>query len=443
MFLDRPSWREQASALRKAHRPSSITRPYHLDSPKPGSNLWEVELSEGDEFPDLQDSLYFRLKDAATSGDDVIAVLAGLAFDHWLDFFETLPPPSRFRSGSAVMQYDAPGLLWQVTQSLEQNLEGAQPLSRQAGNGSSNYGPAAGNSVSASPDWPTLLDRTSRRVELSRLASHQALTLTTTESSTLSTVTHHPSTTSPPPPPAEEPPLSNFKPQIRARAAVNLVNRPSAREPDEQNQRSLDRVTYLGGFLLPFTVVSGILSMNDEYSPTGPQFWIFWVASALSAAACLLVIYLDQLATLEAWFEVAADDAVGAFIQTAAPAARPANKINGGSTGSIPPRVEGRTYDMPLVHEPASGVTYAAPVPEAVLEDAEGEEEEVLADSAEHPTTIVQRRTDGSGARTWRRRPLGWGGALKRCVGYYSWAGAPNMRFSRPGAEDDLRVRTM
>ena len=36
------------------------------------------------------------------------------------------------------------------------------------------------------------------------------------------------------------------------------------------------------------------------------------------------------------------------------------------------------------------------------------------------------------GTRAWRRRELGWKGAVKKVSGWYSWRGSPGVRFQRP-----------
>jgi hypothetical protein len=52
---------------------------------------------------------------------------------------------------------------------------------------------------------------------------------------------------------------------------------------------------------------------------------------------------------------------------------------------------------------------------------------------------LVQRWTDGSKGRTWRKGSLGWSGAVKKMTGYYSWRRDPRLEFRRPG--DVVRPR--
>lgn len=75
----------------------------------------------------------------------------------------------------------------------------------------------------------------------------------------------------------------------------------------EENQRALDRVTYLGGILLPFSVVLGVLSMNEGFGPGRGLFWVFWVVAVPLAVVAILVIYADKLRLAEVWVAVPVD----------------------------------------------------------------------------------------------------------------------------------------
>jgi hypothetical protein len=410
LFLDRLLWRDPNSSLRKAKRNGSVTRPYRMGSPRPGNHSWDVDvqLAEGDEIPGLEEVLYDTLKDAATIGDVLFDVLSALAYEHWLDFFEFLPPHSE-----PGVRHEAT-MLWQVTQSLEQNLDVARYLKRR--------GKDTGDS--AYPDWQSLVDRIHRRVELSILAAPKVTVASGTKSTRGKNMTN-----------------GIVNRSLNAPVSDVLATRQPL-DNDEANHRSLDRVTYLGGFLLPISVVSGILSMGDPFGPTSPQFWVFWVAAAASAAVCLLVIYLDQLASIEAWFEVAADDAVDTLFQ-------PMNIVRNGSSAPV---LETTTEpDGTITIQTVNGGTMAQPRVYASGKDevvidvpqfTDSNEVEVLANSPVNPTLLVQRRSDGSKPKAWRRRQLGWGGALKQCVGYYRWKGSPNVQFSPPGL-DPFRVKTV
>ncbi|KAI0392548.1 hypothetical protein F5Y17DRAFT_436087 [Xylariaceae sp. FL0594] len=74
----------------------------------------------------------------------------------------------------------------------------------------------------------------------------------------------------------------------------------------DENQRSLNRVAYLGGVLLPFSVVSGILAIQEPFGPGNGQFWIFWAVTIPLTLVILGVIYADSIRKAEVWIEVAA-----------------------------------------------------------------------------------------------------------------------------------------
>lgn len=81
----------------------------------------------------------------------------------------------------------------------------------------------------------------------------------------------------------------------------------SAHEDDESkspNDRALDRITYLGGLLLPLTVVASVLAIEGDYGPGGDSFWVFWLASAVGSLLAVLVIYVDQVRRVDVWEDV-------------------------------------------------------------------------------------------------------------------------------------------
>ncbi|EFY92222.1 hypothetical protein MAC_01823 [Metarhizium acridum CQMa 102] len=131
------------------------------------------------------------------------------------------------------------------------------------------------------------------------------------------------------------------------------------------NDRSLDRIAYLGGLMLPVSAVASILAIGGDYGPEGERFWVFWLASFLASVLALLVIYADQLRTVEVWLEFG---------------------------------------DVDDEHLPWEG---------------EGD--------------LVRGWADGSGRAAWKRRELGWGGAVKKMSGYYWWRRDPRLAFGRPG----------
>ncbi|KAK6225966.1 cysteine protease [Colletotrichum tabaci] len=377
LFLDRPIWNDPSSQVRKARRPLSVTRSWQSkidESQMDGTSVWNVLIAEGDELPGLEDSLLRTFRQANVVRQSLPDILREAVYDKWLDFFEALPPCSQ--SGSL---HDS-SLYWQATESLEQNLDLAHNQERQ-------------------PDWRSLLDRLQRRIAISRL-----------ETSTIPQTPGWPRTQ--PTTAALQTRDMNLPAQSSRSCTDDGDHWPDQKEA---NQRALDRVTYLGGILLPFTVVSAILSMNEEYAPNSPRFWIFWVASVGAAILCLLIIYLDQLRCLEVYFEVVAADKVESILPSGTP--HHSNGVAFMSMSETGVRRPSRLTTEMFVDMPDPGVG----------------DMEVLADSAVNPTMLVQQCKDGSRPKAWQRRQLGWGGAMKKVVGYYRWMGGKPVQLSPYG----------
>ncbi|KAM3077235.1 hypothetical protein ACMFMG_003301 [Clarireedia jacksonii] len=64
---------------------------------------------------------------------------------------------------------------------------------------------------------------------------------------------------------------------------------------DVETKQSINRVTYLGGVLLPFSIVAAIFSMGDTYSPGGSHFFVFWVIAIPICGITTAMIYADSI----------------------------------------------------------------------------------------------------------------------------------------------------
>ncbi|KAF9877699.1 hypothetical protein CkaCkLH20_04834 [Colletotrichum karsti] len=388
LFLDRPIWNDPSSQLRKARRPLSVARSWQTkidESQLDGTSVWNVLIAEGDEFPGLEDSLLRNFRHTNVVRQGLPDVLADAVYGKWLDLFETLP-----------QSLDDASLFWQATESLEQNLDEARNQERRTTASDMQH-----------PDWRHLLDRLQRRVTLSQMAT------TAPQTSWL------PSTRG----------LTTAQPRTRDAGYLGNTRPPAgveghSKDDKEANQRALDRVTYLGGILLPFTVVSAILSMNEQYSPNGSRFWVFWVASVAAVVFSLLIIYLDQLRGLEVYFDVTAASAVESAFSSGGVTAQvySSGGVTAAAAASMPQsrlRRPSRLNAEILVDMPQPGVG----------------DVEVMADSAVNPTMLVQACSDGRKPKAWQRGRLGWGGAIKKVVGYYRWRGRTPMQLSSNGLE--------
>ncbi|KAJ4267316.1 hypothetical protein NW762_003420 [Fusarium torreyae] len=191
--------------------------------------------------------------------------------------------------------------------------------------------------------------------------------------------------------------------QLSVTMALQTHAQQAQDEPKDSNSRSLDRITYLGGLLLPLTVVSGILSIESSYGPGGSLFWVFWLASGLSSLIALLVIYADHLRTLDVWMEVAASE----ILDTDRNKRFQANRIP-------------RRREYHSSGDPERG-------------------EAKLTTASDGGVYVVQHRGDGTRGKAWRRGELGWAGAAKKMCGWYRWRGSPGLEFRMPGWEKKVK----
>ncbi|KAK7723737.1 hypothetical protein SLS64_000066 [Diaporthe eres] len=278
LFLDKPRWGE-TGPLRKARRAVSFTginAPMNQESrPRYGGTRRDnvaVAQWNGEEIPSLesvlQDSLATTYKDSG-----VIQVLEETAYEQWLELFEVLTPRRR------VVKPERTSLEWQIMRALERNFDMSKSIARSQNGSGTKEGSAVGPD-----DWGALMQRLRTRVEIYA---------------------------------ATCPGFPHKKPEKTANGILYHQERlsyvprhrpePDSSSPqgsDSDNQRALDRVTYLGGILLPFSIVSGVLSVNEGFEPGQPLFWVFWVATIPLTLFTVLVIYADKLRQVEVWSEV-------------------------------------------------------------------------------------------------------------------------------------------
>ncbi|KUI68029.1 hypothetical protein VM1G_03338 [Cytospora mali] len=277
LFLDEPVWRGPETPLRKTCGRRNATRagcaPVRREGVRQGGGnggRWRVDPREKDwEMASLEDVLQETVGSGEVDGG-LEGALEEAAYGHWLDFFEVLTP------GRKAIPDDRMSLEWRVMEALERNTDMRKDIARRRKT-RENYpdpGPYA--------DWEDLTHRLRLRVDI------------------LATMPPHPK------PnlnkiPIHEDNLARLP--VPRRATPNDANAQPSPGSDE-DQRSLDRVTYLGGVLLPFSIVSGVLSMNDDFQPGSSLFWVFWVAAVPLAVFTLMLIYADKLRRAEVWVAV-------------------------------------------------------------------------------------------------------------------------------------------
>ncbi|CCC07478.1 hypothetical protein SMACR_02482 [Sordaria macrospora] len=348
LFLDKPLWRDAApSHLRKASFPTAKKTGPVMEAQRPRVAAVDgYDDREEEEVPCLEDLVYEML--CHNVGEDtqvvdpasfVVDVLSDIVYNHWLELFEVLAPPTASQPKFIEREVSKSiTLYWHMVQSLERNADDTAFYTDHQGR---IKGTERGSS--SGPDWRTLLSRAKRRIALLNASPGVPILL-------------------PIPTPPENPPTcvtqEKIKPPKKRSTALNstarFTNIPLSRtttpgnnlnriatyasltpqrshlhrinsrqhgtsdKESADNRRALERISYLGGILLPFPIVSGILSMEDEYEPGGPKFFIFWaIVIPLSIIACL-IIYADIVRKAEVWVEVATERVVVSSLSSAA-----------------------------------------------------------------------------------------------------------------------------
>lgn len=352
---------------------------------------WETQPQQQRSLQSIEESLYTSFETAGAAMEDGIeATLLKTVHDHWLEVFEALPEP-----GSGSYNTGSERLVWHMLQALEQNVQ---------------MGLCSGVKDSR---WDSLLRR------LERTAHCMARGIQTNQEAQ-----------------KQEDPVSHRDVgagRAEAMAETEAVTGASSNQGDlpdwEQiNKRSIDRIAYLGGIMLPLTVVSGILGIEGRYGPEGTQFWVFWVSAFVSSGICLFIIYLDQLRSLDIWFEVTANDAVEALFQQY-PSGLLHPRESGAESGQAAGNPGGPTNPPRRVYSNRNGDI-------AVEEGGKLHHLTSSSSSGRGRRTIWFESPRGAGDKAWKREPLGWGGAVKKTVGYYRFKGG-NVQFNRPVPGDD------
>ncbi|KAK6189289.1 hypothetical protein LQW54_013420 [Pestalotiopsis sp. IQ-011] len=369
LFLDRP-WQDPSSS----DRPENAAEMNTLVT-----QVWECISSD-------------------ESSESLPSTIEAAVHEPWVEFLDTLQPGMDSTTGGAV------SLACEVQRRLEANLT-ASSLSSGGGGG-----PGLQAYDYARPNWQALLDRSERH---RRLAFDIASLRARLEAVP---VLWPPETTEKPRQPWY-PDDTNSKPQQPPPMGA------------EENQRSLDRVSYLGGVLLPLSIVSGILSMGDTFGPGGDLFYVFWASGVPLTVLTLLVIYADSIRR-----EVV-------YVQTShsrgqSSGSGPGDDDDDGKTGwnrmgrvgqdepvvvtmpdlesGYPPAAD-YSEQIPIsVSEPAIA---GSPVASLSLPPAQPAPAPVLEKVSSEPVATLQPRFGRKREKhhdhggTWERRELGWMGA--------------------------------
>ncbi len=437
LFLDRAPWEDPKSGVSRG-RYKAYTAEGMPDENGVSTITMQIDAKGnattlGDEIPSLETMLYDGLRDGCSGHEDLLQLLEELVVNKWADFFEA--PSLDLPVGST----ETTALFSQALGCLERNLDVSRHWhkmrQRSVEPPPDTHPLLDARPQSATTEWEGLLSRLSRRAQLlSHLTSARRWRSEKTHADAGLGIS-----------------LAGDrgdKYDCRPRNNNNNSATTNPSTPDE-GQRALNRVAYLGGVLLPFSVVSGILAIEEPYGPGGSQFWIFWAVTVPLTLVTLGVIYADSIRKVQVWVEVAASGKSGSASDT---------------------ETDPRTYSLPLrvQTDVEQAVRVSSRIAEPITftenfdvaderEDGDGDEDE---DEGAEPDMMVEKRWKnapayqidaGSGddewmrKKKWRKEELGWAGACATLFQVYKLKkGVPPRHLRHNDKRDGLprRVRT-
>jgi hypothetical protein len=383
LFLERTRWHVDGVPVCRARRVGTAGE-------TPGTDDATVAL---------EDVVLEAVREGWGERDDQLpATIAEVVYHRWLELFDFLEPLPQTLCGKTAACYA------QMMRSLELNIETDDDI-----------------------PWDKLLERIQRRVALlSALPTRTPISPPATHEKASNTLQHR--TVS-----QAATMRSDFYRRRRGRGH---------KTPTDENQRALDRLSYLGGILIPLPIISGILSMGDAYGPDGSKFFVFWAVAIPLAALTVLLIYADTIRKAQVWVEIGPEHVIPT------PEGKSENR-SGAHVGPIDVEVKRRrtvTWRRHQVHRDHEQEEQPSPrqrddVVFAVDHDVEermidmppaaaaaatvySSDEEVLdrmPPSARRwsmgwgnvPSVILEQPSDGSKPRAWMREELGWRGAVQ------------------------------
>ncbi|KAI1747867.1 hypothetical protein F4782DRAFT_519656 [Xylaria castorea] len=438
LFLDRAPWTNLESGDSK-RRYIAYTTEKMPD--KNGAPTITIQINPNgnantlrDETPDLETMLYDNLQGNCTSREGILELLENLAINKWVGFFETLDTDLSVGLASTT------ALFSQTLCCLERNLDVSRrryKMTRRPADARADTHTLLDTDLQpTTTEWEALLARLSRRAQLSSYISPavaNAKMPVQRPSAKTDVVAAGLGISS-----AAAGGHANDC-NCKSRNNYNNTGTNSPRQADE-GQRSLNRVAYLGGVLLPFSVVSGILAIEDPFGPGNPQFWIFWAVTVPLVLATLGVIYADSIRKAEVWIEVTTTTTTTAASGGKSDGESSPGRRRTSTTTPTPdveqalPPVSGRIAMFSLVDD-----NDTAPVVENAADTGEEEPDRMVekrwksADRAR----IGHHHASGeaahwAGKERWRKEELGWMGAFATMFQLYKLkTGVPPERLRR------------
>ncbi|KAL2135227.1 hypothetical protein VTI74DRAFT_9319 [Chaetomium olivicolor] len=445
LFLDRPLWNGAMKGIvRRASRESMAL----AENTGLIGKTRKSEPERGD-MPSLQGSLFDAI-DRCAAPPELVTLIAEAVYDNWLDLFELLDSRPLALSEEEVAFYH------RMMRAVEFNEGGGTDA-----------------------NWPILLSRIQRRVALLSLLS---LLPRETPSPTPSAAS--PSRPSPSSGPSSARFQANASEAVSFREALAQVSSGLKREvpfrrttfkqsltsrssqdakkkPTDENQRALDRLSYLGGILIPLPIIAGILSMGDTYGPEGKKFYVFWVIALPLSALTVLLIYADTIRKAEVWVEIGADRVVPSLASDSETGGGGGDGgVNGVSLSPVgvelknslsvsvgrrqqgqqgqqgqqdgddrepqsPPQQDNVVFTVDHDAEERNvGIPTMTAAAAAAMQLPDGEIRGLVLDEMspasrwstgqiQVPLVILERPSDGRKPKAWKREQLGWTGAIR------------------------------
>lgn len=354
-------------------------------------------VRDGEVAENLDAVVLKALEEGWDSDDQLLGAIAEAVHYCWLQLFDFLAlQPERIGEEAAAACY------LQMMRSLELNEE-----------------------VDDGVDWGRLLARIQRRIDLISAPKEKPPIL-------------HPGS----PDSATVKSSNTSQQRVISRVGTTKSNfSRRARRPKQltdENQRALDRLSYLGGILIPLPIISGILSMGDVYGPDGAKFFVFWAVAAPLAVLTVVLIYADTIRKSEVWVEIGVErvvpDPEGKSISSIDNRDGPVDievkhrrtvtwrRHHPGADDEQPQPRQQDDVVFALDHDAEERVIGmpAGATPAAAVQSDDEDVWDWLPPAArwnlgwgEVPAVILERPSDGSAPKAWKRGQLGWTGALQ------------------------------
>ncbi|KAI0025125.1 hypothetical protein F4780DRAFT_722337 [Xylariomycetidae sp. FL0641] len=415
LLMDRLPWNSPRRDYLKMQKPDSVLRALQrarrnpVPGPETGIDTPCVETLLNENLPWLYGS--FR---------DATPLLEEIAIRQWLDFFDELP------ATAAPGSPEVSGLYLQVNNSLERNL--ASSLASKASD--------------AKSEWEALLARNTRRshllsqlnpviasFEVPRNPDEVQFSLKPQRSNDRLSKDWRPdSGRTASNKPSRQPSCPGERRSSNVQVAGYEISPNSTdAEAARENRRSLDRVSYMGGILLPFSIVSGIFGMEEPFQPGKPLFYVFWATAAPLVLLALFVVYADSIRKSEVWVEVAAHDPTGHHRRPSTAKLQSPSALEQGPEPapfaeviSFPVSDDGGETAAGTAEEVAVPVAACPPPPPDRLAQSRLALPIAEPEINAPPTGMVLKKLfPGTKAKVWRKEELGWLGACATALGLY------------------------